>query len=177
MFLTLDEYLLGARKILSLYGFHCHRNDEDAISYVAHRMMLADQTWDGHSSSKNTWRFNQARYAIMKLKTKHKKQRKLFSLNKTIGKSGSKDIYLSDIIPDKTKENTIEMFKQVMTYAQNLLSPRQYDCLRLHYQENLTMEKIGKMLGITKQAVSLSIIKGIQIIKNECESQFDNITS
>ena len=177
LFLTLNEYLLGARKLLSLYGYHCHKNDEDAISSVASAMMKADQTWDGCQSSKDTWRFNQAKYAIMHLKTKHRKQRKVMSLDYVVNRKDRKDICLSDILENKSSGNNMEnSFKEVMCYAKKRLSTRQYDCLRLYYQEDLNLEEIGRTLNVTKQAVSLSIRKGIEIIRDECKSKVDYIT-
>jgi RNA polymerase sigma factor (sigma-70 family) len=177
MFLTLDEYLTGAQKLIHLYGYTCHRTDEDAISSVASAMMKADQTWDGRSS-RNTWRFNQAVFEIMKLKTKHRKRKKIVSLDKVVSMDGArKEVYLRDIIADKSDNNVIESFREVMEWAKNNLSQRQFDCLRLYYCEDLTLEVIGSQLGITKQAVSLSIKKGIDIIKDECKSQIDYTTS
>jgi len=73
-FLKLDEYLAGARRIMVAQkcGFLIH--DEDAVADVAYRMMRADQTWNGESS-RGTWRYNQAKYALMRIlsKTKAKK--------------------------------------------------------------------------------------------------------
>jgi RNA polymerase sigma factor (sigma-70 family) len=177
MSLTLNEYLLGARKLLSLYGYRCHKNDEDAISSVASAMIMADETWDGCRSSKDTWRFNQAKFAIMKLKTKHRKQRKVMSLDYIVNSRNDKRVVLSDTLENKSSGNNMEnSFKEVMCYAKKRLSPRQYECLRLYYQEDLTLDEIGKTLNITKQAVSLSVKKGIEIIRDECQSKVDYIT-
>ena len=177
MSLTLKEYLLGARKLLSLYGYRCHKNDEDAISSVASAMIMADETWDGCRSSKDTWRFNQAKFAIMKLKTKHQNKRNLLSLDYVVSCDKDKNVVLSDILENKSSGNNMaDSFHQVMEYAKKRLSPRQYECLRLYYQEDLNLEEIGRMLNVTKQAVSLSIKKGIEIIRNECQSKIDYIT-
>lgn len=177
MFLTLDEYLTGASKLLSLYGYNCHKKDEDAISFVASYMMKADQTWDGHSSSRDTWRFNQARFAIMKLKTKYRNRKKLVSLNTVINHKGNRDVILSDVIEDRNNYETIENFNEIMYRAKQNLSSKQFECLSLHYVDGMTLDKIGDKLGITKQAVSLHIIKAVQKLKNECRSQINYITS
>ena len=178
MSLTLNEYLLGARKLLSLYGYRCHKNDEDAISSVASAMMMADETWDGCRSSKDTWRFTQAKFAIMKLKTKHRSKRNLLSLDYVVNSRKDKNVVLSDILENKSSGNNMEKsFQQVMEYAKKRLSPRQFECLRLYYQEDMNLEEIGRTLNVTKQAVSLSIKKGIELIRNECQSKVDYITS
>jgi RNA polymerase sigma factor (sigma-70 family) len=176
MSLTLKEYLLGARKLLSLYGYRCHKNDEDAISSVASAMMMADETWDGCRSSKDTWRYNQAKFAIMKLKNKHRSKRKLMSLDFVISSDRDKNVVLSDVLENKSSNNMADAFYQVMDYAKKRLSPRQYECIRMYYQEDMTLDAIGKQLHITKQAVSLSIKKGIEIITCECQSKVDYIT-
>jgi RNA polymerase sigma factor (sigma-70 family) len=173
----MNEYLIGAHKLLALYGYNCHKRDEDAISSVASAMMKADQTWDGKSSSRDTWRFNQARYAIMKLKTQHKKKRKIVSLNNVVYVKSNRTVYLQDLVEDKKKGNVGQAFDELMTQAKNHLSQRQFECLKLHYKEDMTMEKIGDQLGITKQMVSLHIKKAVQILQNECPSKVDYITS
>jgi RNA polymerase sigma factor (sigma-70 family) len=170
MFLTLNEYLIGAQKILNMYGYSCHKRDDDAISYVASCMMKADQTWDGHSSSRDTWRFNQARYAIMKLKTKTRKQRKHISLNKSIGKSGDKDIQLSDVIEVKSQIDYTEDFNRLIEMAKKVLSEKQLSCLLMYYKEGLTLQAIGDKLGVTKEAIRLNLQRSIGILRNECKT-------
>lgn len=177
MFLTMNEYLLGAQKILNLYGYNCHKNDEDAISFVASCMMKADQTWDGKSSSRDTWRFNQARYAIMKLKTKHQKRKKLTSLDRVIGKKEGRHLKLSDIIVHQEKPDITNSLKDVIDKAKNVLSAVQFKCVNMYYIQQKTMEEIGSELGITKQAVSLSIKRAIQILQDECRNKVDYIAT
>ena len=172
MFLTLEEYLLGAKKILNIYGYPCHKKDDDAISFVAYYMMKADQTWDGVSSSKTTWRFNQARYAILKLRAKYRKQKKHISLNKVISEKAGRSIILSDVIADqKTKAKDSFELAEVMNLIEQKLSDRQKECVLMYYVDGLNLEEVGKKLGITKQAVSLNIKKSIEKIKNECQSE------
>jgi RNA polymerase sigma factor (sigma-70 family) len=177
MFLEMNDYLLGARKMLNKYGFSCHRNDDDAISYVASAMIKADNTWDGHSSSRDTWRFNQAWYAISHLKAKHRRQKKVISLSTVIRHNDGKNVCLGDIIEDKKEHKHFDL-SPIISIAQETLTPRQFDCVKRYYLEEMTMEDIGKELGITKQAVSLSIEKAInrlrEMIRHECPSTINN---
>jgi RNA polymerase sigma factor (sigma-70 family) len=175
VFLTLSEYLLGARKILNIYGFSHHKNDEDAISFVAYYMMKADQTWDGVSSSKSTWRFNQARYAIFKLKAKHKKQKKILSLDKKINTKSTRGVCLHNIIPSPQKINIC--IDEILTIAKNRLSDTQYQCIFMRYVNDMKLHQISNKLGITKQAVDSSIQKALEKIRNECINKIDYITS
>lgn len=173
MFLTLNEYLLGARKLLNIYGYNCHKNDEDAIAFVASYMMKADETCNEELSCRNTWRYNQAKYAILKLRSKYRKQKRgLISLNKTIKRSSDRDICLQDIIPDnrKDRDGTI---KEILQIASQKLSKMQLRCFSLYYVNGFTMDQIGHQLGITKQAVSLNIKVSIHKIKNECRNKID----
>lgn len=177
MFLTLSEYLLGARKLLNLYGYNIHKNDEDAISFVASYMIKADQTWDGVSSNRDTWRFNRARYAIMKLKTKYRTRKRLVSLSTVVSKKGEKEIKLSDIVESRKDRDFIVPFNDIISRAKNILTPRQFDCIFFYYSDQLKMEEIGQRLGITKQAVSLHIKNAIKVLKDECRNKVDYITS
>jgi len=174
MFLTFDEYWNGAQRILNLYGYNIHKNDDDAISFVASYMIRADETWDGSKSSRNYWRFNNARYAILKLKNQYRKQKKVLSLNLVIRKNKNSEIVLGDIIVSpENMENTIikrEQFNYVMTKAKNVLSPRQLECFTLYYQNSITMEEIGNKLNLTKQAVSFHIKNALSKVKNECKN-------
>jgi len=172
MFLTLDEYLLGARKLIAKYGLSCHVEDEDAISYVAQYMMKADETCDETKSARNTWRINQARYAIMNLRTKFLKDKKhkTLSLNVQIKNNGGRSVQLSDTIPDNRMDNTKEeQYNQVINAAQNVLSGRRQHCFLSYYKKGKTLQEIGDELGITKEAVRQQLEKGIKILQR-CKS-------
>jgi RNA polymerase sigma factor (sigma-70 family) len=177
MFLTMQEYLTIASKMLALYGYNCHKNDEDAIAYVATSMMNADNTWDGIRTSRKTWRFIQAKYAIMKLRTKTRQQRKMVSLNSEIRTNGNKTVSLHELIPGKTSPVVNEQFQQVIVKAKELLTPKQYSCLTMYYIEDLTLDVIGKSLSISKQRVSQHIQKAIQVLQNEYKAGTYTLTS
>ncbi len=172
----MKEYLLGASKLLALYGYNCHKRDEDAISFVASCMMQADETWDGKSSSRNTWRFNQAKFAIMKLKTQHRKQRHFVSLNKVVhtAEDGRK-IFLQDYIEDKKIDRTQDV-TDIMVHAKKCLTPQQFNCLHSYYYDNMTLQAIGDQMGVSKEMVRLHLKKALTTLKNECESKFNHIT-
>lgn len=170
MFLSMNEYLVLADKMLAKYGYRCHKNDEDAIAYVAHYMMNADATWNGDKSSQLTWRYNQAKYAIMKLKTKERSKRKLVSLNSEVKTNGSKTVSLHELLPGKAPKVQNEQFVSVMQQAKDLLTPKQLQCLTMYYMDSLTMEAIGAQLSISKQRVQQHLHKALEILKNECKT-------
>lgn len=176
-FLTLDEYLTGARKIMTAQKFGFLTNDEDAVAHVAYRMMLADQTWDG-SSSRETWRYNQARYAILRVMFKKKKEHKRNVKSLDYGwdmverQEGHRARTLADRIEDRSShEDVYRQFLEVCKCADTILTGRPQECFDLYYRDRLNMEEIGKKLGITKQAVSLHVKRGIKEIKKWMSKQ------
>ena len=71
-FLSMNEYLNQAKKIMLNNNCFYLAKDDDAVGEVASRMMMADHTWNGNSS-RETWRYNQAWYAITKILKRNKK--------------------------------------------------------------------------------------------------------
>ena len=165
-FLSLKEYLTGARRIMLKQKCGYLVNDEDAVSHVAYRMMLADQTWDG-SSGRDTWRYNQARYAILRVITKKKKEkgRNIKSLDYGWDMKNDDVQTLSQIIPDRDYTQIYEQFDDICECANKILKGRKLQCFNLYYKDQRSMEEVGKKLGITKQAVSLHVINSIKEIK------------
>jgi len=159
-FATLQEYLLDAKRIIINQGCSFLLKDEDAIADVAHRIMIADQTWNGESS-KTTWRYNQAKYAILKIITKRKKAKKILSIDRDFDTRNS----LKDIIPDNKTNSFHSIYNSLCEYAEKVLNNHQFECFKLYYVDGLTMEDVGKRLGCTKQYASLHIKKGIKKLK------------
>jgi len=166
-FSTLKEYLLDARRIIANQGYGFLLKDEDAVADVAHRIMLADQTWNGESS-KTTWRYNQAKYAILRIMTKRNKARKILSLDRDFNQDHS----LKHIIADNKKDVPSGIYDSLCEHAHKILNGRQLECFQLYYIDGLTMEDIGKKLGCTRQNASLHIQKGIKKLK-QCMSKQD----
>jgi len=175
-YLTLDEYLTGAKKIILAQQCGYLLYDEDAVSHVAYRMMLADQTWNG-SSSRETWRYNQAKYAIMRIITKRKQERGRGIQSLDYGWDLEND-RRSHMVPCKKinesidHQKNVEQFEDVCERAETILSERQLDCFKLYYKENLSMEEVGQQLGMSKQAVSLHVIRGTKELRR-CMSKQD----
>lgn len=159
-FATLKEYLLDARRIIVNQGHGFLLKDEDAVADVAHRIMLADATWDGRSS-KTTWRYNQAKYAILKIMTKRKKAKKILSIDRDFGQKSS----LHNILPDNKTYFSDNIYHSLCEQAEKVLNGRQLECFKMYYVDGLTMEDIGKKIGCTKQNASLHINKGIKKLK------------
>lgn len=181
MFLTLNEYLLGARRLLTKYGYPCHLKDEDAVAYVAHCMMKADQTWDGTKSSRDTWRFNQARWAIGKLRAKKRKERKHVSLHAPIrgcGNNGTgKATFLHDVLEAQDNTYVYREAAEVMKQAKECLDERQYACVESYYLKSMTLQQIGDQLGCTREYVRQILKKAMNRLRNECGAEADSFAS
>jgi len=168
-FLTLDEYLVGARKIMLAQKCGYLVNDEDAVSHVAYRMMLADQTWNG-KSERGTWRYNQAKYAILRIigQRKKEKQRNIKSLDygwDSVGDNSGLSLVETLEDPRSQTNNTLQQYNEVCECASKHLKGRQLECFTMYYQDGLSMEAIGKQLGCTRANVSLHVIKGTNEVK------------
>jgi len=72
---------------------------------------------------------------------------------------------LADRLEDRNTDDVYKQFSEVCKCAENILTGRQRECFDLYYRDRWNMEDIGKKLGITRQAVSLHVIKGINEIK------------
>lgn len=166
-FLTLGEYLTGARKILTKQQCGHLTEDEDVVADVANKMMMADYTWNG-SSTRETWRYNQAKYAIYKILNKKTKRRKKNIQSLDYGwddPQGNHNSTLASQIPDRQSSKVYEQFIEICDLAENILTDRQLVCFNMYYKDHRSMDEIGKLLGITRAAVSLHIQNGKKKLK------------
>lgn len=159
----IDTYWTDARRIMTSlnYGFLV-RND-DIVSDVASAIMQADHTWDGVSSSKETWRFNQARYALLHIIAKNKRQRKHKSLDCVVG---NQELSLNETIADKSNIHD-DKVRDIVDCAKTVLTDKQFVVFQLYYQDGCTLDEIGKKFNLTRAAISLQLKKIIGKIKNE----------
>lgn len=182
-FLSLSEYLLIAKKIISKVG-GAHKKylqDEDVVSYIANAIMMADWRWDQNYKSKDGRKKNQYAYrnqcgiwAIRTLLSKKKKTPKVYSLEESIKDSDSRNNL--DFIVDKKHNNPASIIenneyhnslKQDMKnlLSSDILSDRQKEYINLYYYQNKTLSEIGELHGLTREAVRQNIVKGIKKLK------------
>ena len=188
-FLTLEEYLVMARKIVSKMSSGVYKNylnTEDVISYVANALMMADWRWDANYKSKEgrkkklySYRNQCAIWAIQTLITKQKKAKgkkiKFYSLDDNIGDLDERNNI--DFIPDTkaknpldlliTKENADCIKNLISSVMQSdLLSDKNKQYIKMYFFEGQTLEKIGKSFNITREAVRQGINKSLEKIRN-----------
>lgn len=182
-FLTLSEYILIAKKIVSKIG-GAHKKylqDDDVISYIANAIMMADWRWDQNYKSKDGRKKNQYAYrnqcgiwAIRTLLSKKKKTPKIYSLEDSIKESDSRNNL--DFIIDKRDTNPAHIvenqeYKQTLKQdMQNLLdsdilSDKQKQYIKLYYYQNKTLAEIGDIFGLTREAVRQNIVKAVKKLK------------
>lgn len=187
-FLSLDEYILMSRKIISKMGSGPSRhylNNEDVVSYVANALMMADWRWDEHYSSKDgrkknlySYRNQCAIWAIQTLTTKHKKSKKnikIYSLDDTIGNTDGRNNL--DFIEDKNDHDPADIVEKDEIDGEikvlinqlldgNLISEKNKKYIKMYYFDGQTLEKIGNHFNITREAVRQGINKSLQTFRD-----------
>lgn len=189
-FESLDFYVTLAQKIIAKFGGKVSSTisknmlkNEDAISFVANAIMMGDWRWKDTQNNKSLYSYrNQCGiWAIKTYITKFYKaknsKRKLsseYSLNYMNMEDGHE---LEQIIPDKDQLDPLEilinnenedirskLINQILN--SDLLSDKQKQYIKLYFFENLTLDKIGKRFGVTREAVRQSIKVSINKIKD-----------
>lgn len=186
-FLSLNEYLIMARKIISKMSsgpYKQYLNTEDVVSYVANALMMADWRWDENYNSKQgrkknlySYRNQCAIWAIQTLVTKQKKSKKnikMYSLDDNINDTDLRNNL--DFIEDTSCENPLEVLEQEETdndikqmvssiLDSDILSDKNKQYIKMYFFEGLTLEKIGNHFNITREAVRQGINKSLQKIR------------
>lgn len=182
-FLSLSDYLLIAKKIISKVGgsHKKYLQDEDVVSYIANAIMMADWRWDQNYKSKEGRKKNQYAYrnqcgiwAIRTLLSKKKKMPKIYSLEESIKDSDTRNNL--DFIVDKKNNNPSSIIenneyhdtlKQDMKnlLSSDILSDKQKEYIDLYYYQNKTLSEIGEIHGLTREAVRQNIVKGVKKLK------------
>lgn len=185
---SLDDYLLLAKKCISKFGNGLSKKmlkDEDAISYVANSIMMADWRWDenysnkqGTKKTKYSYRNQCAIWAIQTYATKvYKKPKKINKVYSMDHLQDDESLSVHELLEDTTtvdpqdhmcnteqKEDLSKLINELITL--DCLTPRQQDYLRLYYFKNYTFDKIGKKYGVTREAVRQGLKKTLDIIRD-----------
>lgn len=191
-FESLDFYITLAKKIIAKTGSRSSSSltkkmlkDEDAIAFVANALMMGDWRWKD-SEEKNykslySYRNQCGIWAIKTYLTKfyknqHSKKKTIssYSINHCHIDDGAE---LGDITPDsrqcdpidiiieqEDKESLSQLIENIL--SSDLLSDKQKQYIRLYFFDNLTLEKIGNMHGVTREAIRQSIKVSLEKIKN-----------
>jgi RNA polymerase sigma factor (sigma-70 family) len=191
-FESLDFYITLAKKIIAKTGSRSSSSltkkmlkDEDAIAFVANALMMGDWRWKDNEEknykSLYSYRNQCGIWAIKTYLTKFYKSQKSkkkmvssYSLNHNhIDDGGEVCDMISDsrqsdpvdlIIEREDKESLSDMISKIL--ESDILSDKQKDFIRLYYFEDMTLEKIGNIYGVTREAIRQSIKVSLEKIRS-----------
>jgi len=191
-FEPLDFYINLSKKIIAKMGssfFNGLSKDmlksEDSIAFVANAIMMGDWRWkqnndDVEKQNKSLYSYrNQC--AIWAMKTYVTKQYKNKYNNKKIKTDYSinhqtDSLSLESIIQDNSQREPIDIIiekennKEINDllskfFESDIISDKQKEYIKLYYFEKLTLEKIGKKFGVTREAIRQSLRSAIKRIR------------
>lgn len=184
---SLSTYITLAKKIVSkfaptFYGSLRQEllNNDDAIADIASAIMVGDWKWDkdrvgfnGKSKTKYSYRNQCGIWAIKTyLTNKYRKQNTHYSLDNV----DAYDINFTDNIPDNIEYDPATILENseseslLKSNINNLLNSgiitdKQREQIRLYYFEEKTLSEIGKIFGVTREAIRQNIQKGLARIR------------
>lgn len=184
---SLSTYITLAKKIVSKFAptFYVSLrqellNNDDAIADIASAIMIGDWRWDkdrvgfnGKSKTKYSYRNQCGIWAIKTyLTNKYRKQNNYYSIDNI----DYQDINFSDNIPDRSEcDPSLIMEHQESTEAlksnihnllnSGIITDKQKEQIRLYYFEDKTLSEIGKIFGVTREAIRQNIQKGLNKIR------------
>ena len=180
---TLTDYTLIAQKcVKKMYPSMAKEilNNEEAFGDIVSAIATADWKWDHTRTGKTTGK-HKSRYAyrnqcaIWAIKTyisSKKKKHKHHSINNTI--SNEDNTYdqmivdhsamtpLEHLLSEEESRITKEYVRSL--FNQEILSQKQIDQIKLYYFDNKTLSQIGKIYGVTREAIRQNIKKGLKSI-------------
>lgn len=155
--------------------------NEDAIGDIAYAMMCADWKYDAtrkgkeskQGKSRYSYRNQCAIWAIQTYIKKYLKHKSVY-LNTLVDSNDNMELLdlitdtkqkepVDHVIFDEETNNNSELVKEILTA--DYLSESQKDKLKMHYIEGLSLAKIGKKYGITREAVRQNIKTSVKKIK------------
>lgn len=188
---SLSTYVSLAKKTISKFAPRFYNglakemlSNEEAVSDVATAIMYADWRFDpnrqGKSGLKKTLYSYRNQCAIWAIKTyvthKYKnKNKKSFSLDNNLNSieeyinaydllaSTSEQDPLEKLIEQEEKTEINNNINELLAKAN--ISEKQKQQIIMYYFENLTLSKIGKHFGVSREAVRQSIKRAIDTIK------------
>lgn len=185
---TLDEYILIAKKMIASmapsfrYGLAeemlC---SDDAISNVAHDIMVADWQFNGRGN-RYGFRKERAKYSIksyLSRRGKHNKRR-VFRLDAVV-KASNQDSTFAELLTDNSQnpigvveDNDLSSYiiqKLDSMVSNGTLSSRGVRYIKMYYLDSLDVNKIAEKEGVTRQAVYDTMSRTMKIIKNSFKEQ------
>jgi RNA polymerase sigma factor (sigma-70 family) len=183
---SLSTYISLAKKTIAKFAAKFYNGlstemlkSEEAVSDVATAIMYADWRFDpnrpGKSGQQKTlysYRNQCAIWAIQTYVTNKYKKRKHYSIDNTT----PDDMSHAENIPDHRQDNPLENLivqeeNSILSDSiekllnSSLLSYKQQQQIRMYYFEDKTLSEIGKVFGVSREAVRQNIKRGLDIIR------------
>jgi RNA polymerase sigma factor (sigma-70 family) len=181
---NLSTYLMLSKKIINKFAprfiVKQMMSDEDAISDVATAIMNADKNFDPERGSsperrktKYSYRNQCGLWAIKTYITKNYKNKKINSLDFSFDEDNNS---LYSTIPDTKNKNPIDILieneSEKNTHNDlynlinsNILTEKQKEHIKMYYFEKKSLSEIGKIYGVTREAIRQNIKRAINSIK------------
>lgn len=183
------EYIDAAKKTIRTFADKicpgiCYQmtQSEDAIADVAYAMMCADWKYDdkrtGKISNKSKTRYsyrNQCALWAIQTYIKQSLKNKTIYLNSLIDNN---DLNINDIIEDsrqslpettiiekEEQENLHQTTKDIL--ESDILTDSQKEKMRMYYVEGLSLAKIGKRYGVSREAIRQTLKGCIKKLQGE----------
>jgi len=185
---SLSTYISLAKKTISKFAPKFYNglsqemlSNEEAVSDVATAIMYADWRFDPERSGKTglkktlySYRNQCAIWAIKTYVTNKYKKPKNLSLNSIGNIDSESELY--NTIPDKNVQQPIDIMieaeeerilSEIITdlLEHPILTDKQKDQLRLYYFENKTLTEIGKIYGVSREAIRQNIKRSLDTIR------------
>ena len=187
-YMDMVEYIDIAKKVIRTFADKicpgmCKEmsQNEDAVADIAHAIMCADWKYDetrkgktsNQTKTKYSYRNQCAIWAIQTYVKKHLKNKHYYiheivtdqsdlSFDQMIEDTNQKEPLTNVIAREKT-ELEKEMVNDI--FESGILSETQKDKLKLYYFENLSLAKIGKRYGVTREAIRQNMKVSIKKIQ------------
>jgi RNA polymerase sigma factor (sigma-70 family) len=192
---SLSTYIALAKKTISKFAPKFYNglskemlSNEEAVSDVATAIMYADWRFDpdrpGKTGLKKTLYSYRNQCAIWAIKTyitnKYKKPKNI-SINHVFSEDSESELH--NTIPDKKTKQPIDVLieeenETILSDAMSALwnhsalSEKQKHQLKLYYLEDKTLTEIGKVYGVSREAIRQNIKRSLETIR-----QYDKCTT
>lgn len=174
-YLSLKEYQTIAEKLLSASFPKVARHimsDDDKLGEIVHALALADKDFDGRGTLYG-YRKQRVAWAISAIYNKRPDD---LSLNYNI----TDTMELCDTIPDRPHFNMVEYDDRMESLRGKLteskvLTEKERTCISQYLTEGVELDKIAENLDIHKEAVKMSIRRGLSKLGlyNEYSRRFE----
>ena len=87
------------------------------------------------------------------------------------------EIPLDSLFGESIKDTTdivtdVELQEEICELLDDVLTERQKQVIKMYYWDGMTQEKIGKKLGVSRQAINETLSKSLELLRDVCSVQY-----